>query len=126
MIKNKKISFFSQIAKISFALFFISSILIIIGLLIISIFKINYKKNQFQSQIEILKKQIEALEKQNQKLKSSISESQTDFFVEKKLREDLGLKKPGEEVIVILHSDKEQKEIEPKKNFWQKFLDLFN
>lgn len=119
-------AFFITLIKIGFFCFFVLSILIIIGFLIISNIKINYKKKLFQSQIEILKKQVESLEEKNQKLKTDISESQTDFFIEKKFRENLGFKKNNEGVIAfVLPEKKQEKNIEIKKNFWQKITDLF-
>lgn len=132
-IKNKKFrkqeikqpKFFLSILLF---IFFILCILIIIFFLIISNIKINYKKNLFQSQIETLKKQVEDLERKNQELKANISESQTDFFVEKKIREDLGFKKTDEEVVAVIPSTekKQEKVIETKKNFWQKILYFLN
>ena len=96
-------------------------------LLIVSNSRIQQRRKELISQIEILKKEIQQLEERNVQLKSSISQSLTQDFLEKEARERLGLKKPGEEVVVIkkIQSEEEAKELEEEKTLWQKFLEFF-
>ena len=74
----------------------------------------------FTARIESLRKEIQILEEKNKELKEEISQSGSEEYLEKVAREQLGLKAPGEEVIVI---NKEEKEEQPEikqneKNFW--------
>lgn len=105
-------------------IFLAISFLGITGVLVFSNFKITQKRTQLQSQIESLKKEIQILEEKNQKLKAGISESQTEDYLEKKARESLGLKKPGEEVVVVLPpKEGREQEIPKQKNLWQIILE---
>jgi len=92
----------------------------------VSSFKISQRRNILISQIEILQKEIQILEEKNKNLKSEISQSQSESFLEKEARERLGLKKPGEEVVAIKKIEGEEPEkIEEEKSFWQKVLEFF-
>lgn len=95
-------------------------------LLIVSNSRIQQRRKELISQIEILKKEIQQLEERNVQLKSGISQSLTQDFLEKEARERLGLKKPGEEVVAIkkIQSEEETKKLEEEKTLWQKFLEI--
>lgn len=115
--KNKKASFFRDLF---FPVFIVIFILLIAGFLIITNWKINKKRAVFTARIESLRKEIQILEEKNKELKEEISQSGSEEYLEKVAREQLGLKAPGEEVIVI---NKEEKEEQPEikqneKNFW--------
>ena len=107
----------------------ISSILLgilaiaVIGFLVISNLRINQRRAELTTRIEAFKKEIQILEEKNQELQSGIIRSGEEDFLEEKAREQLGLKKPGEEVVVILPPEEIQPEPIKEKNFWQKFLD---
>ncbi len=63
------------------------------------------------SQKKELQSEIVSLEKENEKLRTDISYLRKDpFFIEKKAREDLGLKKDNEEVYIIVNEKKTEKE----------------
>lgn len=106
-----------------FVLFFLGVLIVgALGFFIFSNFRISRKKAELQGQIQLLQKEIQAAEEKNQQLKAGIAETQSEANLEKEAREKLNLKKPGEEVAVILPA-KETPPVEPKKeNFWQKIL----
>jgi len=97
---------------------------LIIGFLVFSNYRITKKRTELQAQIENLKSQIRELEEKKAKLQSAISNSNNPEFLEKEARDKLGLKKPGEEVMVVWPSKKEEgfTTVE-RKNFWQIFLE---
>ena len=117
--KLKKRKQFSQTLIFSIVLCLFT--LGVIGFLVISNVKMNQKRTELTARIELLKKQIEELEKKNSEIKSGISQTQTQDYLEKEARERLNLKKPGENVVTIL-SPKEGEESHEKepKNFWEK------
>ena len=102
-------------------------ILIIVGFLVISNLKINKKRNELLAQINYLEKEIQTLEEKKQKLEAGVLEQGTQDYLEKEAREKLGLKKPGEEVVVVL-PPKETSEGKTQKNktFWQKILEILH
>lgn len=116
---KKKISY----SSLFFTIFLIVLTLTILIFLFFSNWKMNQRRAKLKSQIESLKKEIQILEEKNQKLKARILESENEYFLEKKAREDLGLKKPEEDVLVVLPPEKVQNEEKKEKDFWQKILD---
>lgn len=99
-------------------------VLIIVGFLIDSNLKINKKRKELLGQINYLKKEIQVLEEKKQKLKAGILKQGTEDYLEKEAREKLGLKKPGEEVVVVLPpKENQEKQAKEKKNFWEKLLE---
>ncbi|MDI6591739.1 MAG: septum formation initiator family protein [Patescibacteria group bacterium] len=96
-------------------------LVIIIGFLIFSNLKISQKRSELIAQIETLKKEIQILEEKNQRLKEKISQARTESYLEKVAREQLDLKKPGEEVVVI--KKEKGKETKEEKSFWQRLLE---
>ncbi len=52
-----------------------------------------------------LENQISSLERENQDLIGEIEKMKTEYFKEKAARLDLGLQRPGEQVIVVVPSD---------------------
>jgi len=122
-------------------------VLAIVGLLVFSNLKIKERRKELTSQTEALKEEIQKLEERNAQLKSGISQSLSPDFLEKEARERLGLKKPGEEVVVVkkVETEEELKEttketgvhkfktyvldrtdnaLSTLKTFWQKFLEI--
>ncbi len=90
-----------------------------IGFLIVYNWKINQKRKELILRIENLKKEIQISEERQKELNNKIFPSES--FLEKEAREKLNLKKPGEEVIVVLPPEKQQSEKEIKKeNFLEK------
>ena len=99
----------------------------IVGFLIVSNFRINKKRTELQSQIKNLEGQIKTLEEKKAKLQAGISAGESESFLEKEAREKLGLKKPGEEVVVVMPSKETAGEkTQENKGLWQKILEILH
>jgi len=110
--------------EIIFSVLFISLFFLAIGFLIISNWRINQRRSELISQIRNLQEEIQALEKKNQELKTGISQASSESHLEEVARESFGLKKPGEEVTVILPPPEEEKEVkEEEKGVWERILE---
>lgn len=59
------------------------------------------KRNRIEDEVTQLKNEIETLESQNKNLDNLIGYLESDEFVEEQARLNLGLKKPGEKIVVI-------------------------
>lgn len=86
----------------------------------------NYKVN---SEIELLEQEIGHLEKQNQEFGQLIEYLNSDIFIEQEAKLKMGLKKEGENLIVIPNKElsvdpEEEKEAENKANP-EKWLEYF-
>ncbi len=104
---------------------FILAILLlgIIGFLFISNYRISMKRAEMQSQIDGLQTEIKALEDKKQQLEAGISAGQSQDFLEKEARDKLGLKKPGEDVVVVTPVKESQgTSTQQNKTFWQKII----
>ena len=96
-------------------------ILLIIGFLIFTNVNIALRRAELTERAEELRKEIQILEQKNKELRAKIIRAQEPDFLEEKAREELGLKKPGEEVVVILPIEEDVEEpVEEEKSFWQK------
>jgi cell division protein FtsL len=95
--------------------------LLIIGFLIFSNINIAQRRAELTGRIEVLRKEIQVLKEENQRLEAEIKRAKQKDFLEEKAREGLGLKRPGEEVVIISPIEKEIKEpVEERKDFWEK------
>ncbi len=103
-------------SKIS-AIFFSLILLIMIGFLVSSNWRLREKRLGFNSQLEILNKKIQNLEKINQGLKEKISALAEENYLEKVARETFNLKKSGEKVVVIKRGEPLPTEIKEEKKF---------
>ncbi len=88
----------------------------------------NYQMSQ---QIDLLKTQIVLLEDQRDALAYNIQYYQTDSFKEREARAKLGLQLPGENVVVLPHTqtaaaDKVKTEEAPRKSNLQQWLDFLS
>ncbi len=109
-------------------IFGITTVLLLIGWLTISNFKIFQKRSDHYSQIEALKKEIRILEEINWQLEEGISESIHHDYIESVARERFNLKKPGEEVITVLPPEqkKDEQTEKVKEGFWSRFFSGLN
>ena len=105
------------------------SLVIIIGFVILIVILINAntrvteKRNQYISRISELKQEIEETENRKEELEKALAQVGSRESLEKIAREQLGMKNPGEEVVVISkeeedYSSERSLEDEEKKNFW--------
>ena len=104
-----------------FSILFVFLFLLIIGFLIFSNINITQKRVGLIKRIEELRKEVRVLETENQRLQDEIIRAGGKDFLEEKAREELGLKKPGEEVVIISPLQEEvEKPIEKEKGLWQR------
>ena len=104
-----------------FSSFFIIILTVgVIGFLIVSNLRIDKKRSELMARIESLKKEIQTLEGKKAALQSGVNISQSEENLEEAAREQFGLKKPGEEVVVVKQEQKEEVKQEENKSFWQK------
>ncbi len=124
--KNKKLK--KRKAKRSSTLSYIFLgilILFVIGFLVNTNLKISKKRSELSKEIEYLKEEVRALEQINLEMEETISRAGTQEYLETVALEQLGLKPPGAEVVVVTKEEKEEdkEEKEDKKNIWQRFLE---
>lgn len=92
--KNKKRNHFSRI--ITYLLFFF----LLISLLFLS--RGIYRRFKFHKQLLLLEERIKIKEQENEELFNKIDKLQSDTIQEKTARLQLGMQKPGEQVLVII------------------------
>ena len=76
-------------------------VLALIGFLVFSNIKISRRRAALRARIEYLKAEIKTLENKNRQIKENIAKGGSEKYLEKVAREQLGLKKEGEEVVVV-------------------------
>ena len=91
------------------------------------------KIRNINSRVERAQERVDKLKAENAELEIRVGEVKNDFFVEKKLRDSLGLAKEGEIVIVLPDEDvlrklapKGESKVEelPEAN-WEKWIEIF-
>ena len=118
--KNEKKRFGKQ------GLFWILLLIMSVGLmavLVVANMRMNEKRTQYISRIEILREKIQKVEKKAEELRKGVSQAGSKEHLERVAREQLGLKNPGEEVVVISKEEEESsaevsEDEEEKKSFW--------
>lgn len=108
-------------------------IIFFIVFLAISLARNVLKLYEVRGQIKKAKERVLSLRKENEGLQERLSETQSEVYIEKQLRDKLGLAKPGE-VVVVLPDEEILKRIGSKpleeEDFlpdptWKKWLKLF-
>ncbi|MFA6534532.1 MAG: septum formation initiator family protein [Patescibacteria group bacterium] len=79
--------------------------LVILVFLLVTFGREFYRRYYLEEQIKALAGQVSELENKNQEFNQLINYLQTTNFTEEEARVKLGLKKPGEEVVVINQAD---------------------
>ena len=118
--KNKK-----SFQGIIISLAIVAVILSAVGFLLYSNWKTNQRRADLNERIESLKNEVKNLEEKKKELESSADQSLGEDYLEKVAREQLNLKKPGEQVVTVITPEGEKKQ-EPapvEKSFWQKILE---
>ena len=94
----------------------------IISALVVSKWKINQKRTEYNAQIKVLQAQLQELELKRAQLQVQISQSSEETYLETQAREIFNLKKPGEEVVTVLPAEEEIAQ-EARKGFWGQIWD---
>jgi len=117
-MKKEKKKFFGNLF---YSYFFTLILILFLIILILPFIKTIGRADQIRKKIHALEIEIEQLESEKINFLETIEYFKTEFYKEKEAREKFGLKQPGEEVIVILPTDKidEKKEEQNIKKWWQ-------
>lgn len=95
-----------------------SLVIIVVGFLAVSNFRMSRKRAVLNSRIEQLKEEIGEAEERKQQLQAQLNQVSREEYLEKEAREKLNLKKPGEEVVVVVPSGEEPQQKEEKAKQW--------
>ena len=107
--------------------------IVIFLILTSSLIKSLKRINEGRALVRRNEAKLEKIRKENEKLEEQLKIIQSDEFVEKQLRNKLGLVKEGEIVVVLPEADivkklspiiPEEEEAKPRPN-WQKWIELF-
>jgi len=120
--KNKKVKLIKGKA---FSVFLILLVFFIIGFIVITNWRINRRRSELTDRVSLLKEEVQELEERNKELKEKKINSESDNYLEKVARNQLDLKKPGEEVIVVQKEEEQKEEQEGKKSWWDKFKSIW-
>ncbi len=112
-----------------------TSIILVFLVLILSLSLTRNISRVKQTALLVAKEEekVRALEKEKEELEKKLQEAQSEEFVEKQLRDKLGLAKEGEIIVVLPEDDvvrkfapkyEEEEETLPDPN-WKKWLKLF-
>jgi len=116
--KNRKKS---SLKGIFSAIFLGILLLTVLGFLIITNIKIKQRRERLLARVENLKNEVQILEEKNEGLRAKVSQAGSRESLEKIAREQLGLKAPGEEIVVISKEKGEEKkemQAQEEKGFW--------
>ena len=108
-------------------------------LLLCIVFALSLVKNiarikNAQIRVEKMKERVDKLQKEKEELQIKVEEAKKQEYIEKQLRDKLGLSKEGETIVVLPDADTlrklvppipEEEETLPDPN-WKKWLKLFN
>jgi len=96
---------------------------LVVSFLFYTNWNINQKRAQLTARIEALKGEIQVLEQKNIEFKERVSEVGSEEYLEKVAREQLNLKAPGEEVVVVkkepASAEGSGEAKEEKKSWWE-------
>jgi cell division protein FtsL len=120
--KNKKIKSLKD--KI-LSVFLISLVLFIVGFIVVTNWKINRRREELINRVSLLKEEVQKLEEKNRELKEKKLDSESEDYLEKVARDQLDLKKPGEEVVVVQKEEEEKEEEQERKSWWDKFKSIW-
>jgi cell division protein FtsL len=76
----------------------------VVILLISTVRNINSVRN-IQSQVDSEKLKVEKMKEENAQLQAQINQAQSQDYIEKQIRNELGLSKPGEAIVVLPDPD---------------------
>ncbi|BCX14376.1 MAG: hypothetical protein KatS3mg088_059 [Patescibacteria group bacterium] len=108
--------------------------LLILSILIIGAFFRNFSKlKKAKEKIAEKEREINDLKKKNEEIKNRLKEISSDSYIEKQLRDSLGMSKEGEKVVVLPDEETLKsfvpniytKEEVTEQTNWKKWLDFF-
>ncbi len=121
MFKEKRKRVLRQ--KKFFQIFFSIWILILVGFLAFSNFKISQKRKKLNVELQILKEKVAALKEKKAQLEAGISQTKKESYWEEKIRQE-GYVREGENPVVILPPPAFQKEeTSQQQNFSKSLLE---
>lgn len=115
----------NKISKILISWPFIIILFIIVVIFIINLFSFSRKMQESIKNKEIVEQRIVEINKNKEKLQNNIKKLQSDNGIEENIRENFGLIKEGEGVVVIVDNESEV-ELNEKRTFWTKIKDIFH
>lgn len=115
----------NKISKILISWPFIIILFVIVVIFIINLFSFSRKMQESIKNKEIVEQRIIEINKNKEKLQNNIKKLQSENGIEENIRENFGLIKEGEGVVVIVDN---KNEVVPKEEstFWTKIRDLFH
>ena len=121
--KSRRIRKGSPHQSIFFSILIGFLLVLVIGFLIFSNFKISQRRADLITKIEDFKKEVQILEEKNQELRTGIIQTESESYWEERIREQ-GYKKPGEEQVVVLSPEegevkKEESSFWNPQNWWE-------
>ncbi|MDP2909616.1 MAG: septum formation initiator family protein [bacterium] len=120
-LKKKENSFKNLVLSLLFGVFAVA----VIALLISTNWQIYKKRAGLDPKISQMKAEAELLEQKNIELNENLAYIQSEEYLEKVAREQLDLKKEGEEVIVIQKEDAPEKSKEKNNSWWVRIKSIF-
>lgn len=72
--------------------------------------KMFQKRTELDKNLEVLDSTVESLTKEKDSLNFRLGETSSEAYLEKVAREDLGMQKPGEQVVIIKKDDSSEKD----------------
>ena len=91
----------------AFQILFLGLILLFIGFLVVSNYRVSKRKTELTEKIEAIKEEIWILEQRRQNLEAGISETQKESYWEEKVREQ-GYIKEGENQVIVIGPEEEE------------------
>ena len=99
-----------------------------------SLFKTGMRVKNSENRIKVARMQIEKLKEENQKLSQTLENEGSSYYLEKRIRDELGMVKVGEKIVVLPEEEKLRSVrvfgesavggVELKRN-WEKWMELF-
>ena len=120
--RKKKSSIKSILGYSAFAI----AALAIITFLSVTNWRIYQRRIDLSKRVEELKAKVDISEKRYKELKDNESSLGSEDHLEKVARDQLDMKKPGEEVVVVQKEEEQsQPEQEEKKSWWERIKSLW-
>ncbi len=90
-------------------------------------YRIIKEREGNKQKISELETELKAFEERRESLKANLEQVDDDEYIERILREDFLMKKPGEEKVIILTEDEEEEKEEEKeeKGRWERIRSYF-